>query len=173
MGSPRGVHFHDTIYERPPFFFIPDSTNGLSSTTFLYYRSFHFYWTSSLYNYYKKKICLNNKALPYSIIYLIYIILLPFIHPVRVRMLRPWSIYKFMNTSGNHLENVYTSLFFYNLSLNFLFFFTLIIYVAQNCVFPLLYGLRKLILFFLCAYAAVDDVEVKSQREKRKKNTQF
>ena len=32
-------------------------------------------------------------------------------------------IYKFMNTSGNHLENVYTSLFFYNLSLNFLFFF--------------------------------------------------
>ena len=69
---------------------------------------------------------------------------------------------------------MYTRLFFLQFEFElFIFYFTLIIYVAQNCVFPLLYGLRKLILFFLCAYAAVDDVEVKSQREKRKKNTQF
>ena len=109
----------------PRFFFIPDLTNGLSSTTFLYYRSFHFYWTSPLYNYYKKKICLNNKALPYSIIYLIYIILLPFIHPVRVRMLRPWShlqVYEYQWKSPR--ECIHVS-FFYNLSLNFLFFILL------------------------------------------------
>ena len=170
MGSPRGVHFHDTIYERPPFFFIPDLTNGLSSTTFLYYSSFHFYWTSPLYNYYKKKICLNNKALPYSIIYLIYIILLPFIHPVRVRMLRPWSIYKFMNTSGNHLENVYTSLFFTIWVWTFYFlFYSHHLRGTKLCVPPPI-RVEKTDFFFLCAYAAVGDVEVKKlKREKRKK----
>ena len=84
------------------FFFLPDLTNGLSTTTFLYSRSFHLYWTSSLYMYYKKKrkYVLIIKLFPYSIIYLVYIIHLPFIHPVRVRMLRPWPHLQVMNTSG-------------------------------------------------------------------------
>ena len=79
-----------------------------------------------------------------------------------------------MNTSGNHLENVYTSLFFYNLSLNFLFFFySHHLRGTKLCVPPPI-RVEKTDFFFLCAYAAVGDVEVKkSKRKKKKKNTQF
>ena len=74
-----------------------------------------------------------------------------------------------MNTSGNHLENVYTSLFFYNLSLNFLFFFySHHLRGTKLCVPPPI-RVEKTDFFFLCAYAAVGDVEVKKSKRKKKK----
>ena len=65
---------------------------------------------------------------------------------------------------------MYTRLFFLQFEFElFIFYFTLIIYVAQNCVFPLLYGSRKLI-FFSCVLTLLwVTLKLKSQREKRKK----
>ena len=65
---------------------------------------------------------------------------------------------------------MYTRLFFLQFEFElFIFYFTLIIYVAQNCVFPLLYGSRKLI-FFSCVLTLLwVTLKLKSQREKRRK----
>ena len=128
MRSPRGEHFHDTIYERRPFFFfffLPDLTNGLSTTTFLYSRSFHLYWTSSLYMYYKKKkICLNNKALPqfYNIPCIHYPP--PLYSPRTGQDVAAVTTFTSYEYQWNHLKNVYTSFFtIWTWTFDFDFFF--------------------------------------------------